>query len=54
MSKTELVVCGVPFEKENDEKLLEILGVLKSAGVTSIQIYTFWNRFEPKEKGAFD
>jgi hypothetical protein len=50
-AKHEIVVCGVPFESEHE---VEALKTLKSIGVTSVQIYTFWNRFEPKEQGSFD
>lgn len=50
---TELVICGVPFEKD-DETVLEALGELKAMGVTSVQIYTCWNMFEPEARGVFD
>ena len=49
--KHEIVVCGVPFETEHE---VEALKKLKDIGVTSVQIYTFWNRFEPEEQGRFD
>jgi len=49
--KHEIVVCGVPFETEHEQ---DALRQLKDIGVTSVQIYTFWNRFEPEKRGAFD
>jgi hypothetical protein len=47
----EIVVCGAPFGTP-DEK--DALKRCKDAGVTSVQIYTFWNKFEPDKKGVFD
>lgn len=47
----EVVVCGVPFESEHEE---DALRQLKDIGVTSVQIYTFWNRFEPAKREVFD
>lgn len=47
----EIVVCGVPFETEHEKEALQRL---KEIGVTSVQIYTFWNRFEPETRGSFD
>ena len=47
----EIVVCGVPFETEHEQ---EALRQLKDIGVTSVQIYTFWNRFEPEKRGGLD
>ncbi len=47
----EIVVCGVPFETEHER---DALSRLRDIGVTSVQIYTFWNRFEPSGRGQFD
>ena len=49
--KRELVVCHVPFEKPN---IKEILSQLKKDGVTSVQIYMHWKKFEPEFRGGFD
>ncbi len=52
MSEThEIVVCGVPFETDQE---VEALRQLKRIGVTSVQIYTFWKNFEPSGRGQFD
>lgn len=42
----EMVVCGIPIERE-------VLERAKDIGFTSVQIYTFWRDFEP-EPGRFD
>ena len=49
--KTEVVICGVPFENENIRKILR---QMKADGVTSVQIYIHWNRIEGKGRGQFD
>lgn len=46
----EIVVCGVPFGSDGEVKALQ---QVKKLGFTSVQIYTFWKEFEPKE-GVFD
>lgn len=63
---SELVVCGVPFGgKVRDEaggperpitreELKAACLELKGLGVTAVQIYCFWNKFEPEREGAFD
>lgn len=51
MNKTEVVVCGVPFESPN---VKEILQKMKEDGVTSVQLYMNWNRYEPNQRGVFD
>lgn len=48
---TEVVVCGVPFEAPN---VKEILRKMKKDGVTAVQIYMHWNRYEPDVRGEFD
>ncbi len=53
MMMRELVVCGVPFEEE-DAVVRQALKELKEMGVTSVQIYTFWNMFEPNARGQFE
>ena len=53
MMMRELVVCGVPFE-EKDAVVRQALKELKEMGVTSVQIYTFWNMFEPNARGQFE
>lgn len=49
--KRELVICGVPFGNDN---IKEILKQMKTDGVTSVQIYMHWNKFEPNTRGEFD
>lgn len=49
--EAEIVVCGVPFETPHED---EALRRLADIGVTSVQIYTFWNKFEPEQRGLFD
>ena len=51
MKEHEIVVCGVPFECP-DEK--EAIRKLKETGVTSVQIYVYWSKIEPDERGKFD
>ena len=46
----EIVVCGVPFGTDGEKKALK---QVKDHGFTSVQIYTFWKDFEPKQ-GEFD
>lgn len=48
----EIAVCGVHFDKDK-ESAREQLRKLKEDGVTSVQIYCHWNRFEPDERGVF-
>lgn len=47
----ELVVCGVPFGSPREKEALQ---KVKKAGLTSVQIYTYWKNFEPEKKGGFD
>lgn len=47
----EIVVCGIPFGKAEER---EALRIVKDAGFTSVQIYVFWNRIEPRKRGEFD
>ncbi len=47
----EIVVCGIPFG-QNDEK--DCLQIARDCGITSVQVYTHWNRFEPAARGEFD
>ena len=49
--KREVVICGVPFEHPD---IKNILKRIKEDGATSIQIYTYWNVFEPEKRGEFD
>ena len=49
--KSEVVICGVPF---NDENIEEILKKIKADGFTSVQIYTHWGIIEPMKRGKFD
>ncbi len=44
----EIVVCWVPDED------MEVLHYLKEHGFTAVQLYVFWERFEPKARGEFD
>ena len=48
----EIVVCGVPFEK-GEEEAKKALAKLKADGVTAVQIYCHWNKFEPEARGEF-
>ncbi len=48
--KTEVVMCGVPFD---DPNVSDYLRKMKEDGVTSVQIYVQWNLYEPK-RGEFD
>ena len=48
----EIAVCGVHFGKDK-ETIREELRRLKEDGVTSVQIYCHWNKFEPKVRGVF-
>lgn len=48
--KTEVPVVTAPW---GDPDCVDKMRQMKDAGVTSIQIYTFWREFEP-EKGRFD
>ena len=65
----ELVVCGVPFGAKvldseagahaaerpiSRKELVDACLELKKLGVTSVQIYTFWNKLEPNERGVFE
>lgn len=47
----EIVVCGIPFG-QNDEK--DALQKARDCGITSVQIYTHWNLFEPNARSEFD
>ncbi len=47
---SEIVICGVPFGTPAEEDALKLV---KEHGFTSVQIYTFWNRFERERQGAF-
>lgn len=49
--KTEVVVCGVPFENPDVKNILK---KMKADGVTAVQIYMHWNRYEPNKRGEFD
>lgn len=49
--KRELVICHVPF---NEPNIKEILAQMKKDGVTSVQIYMHWKKFEPEKRGEFD
>ena len=49
--KTEVPVVTAPWD---DEKCLDKMRQMKAAGVTSIQIYTFWRDFEHDKRGVFD
>ena len=50
--KTEVVVCGVPsFDEPYTAGMLR---QMKEAGVTAVQIYTFWRDYEPNERGKFE
>ncbi|GHU79309.1 hypothetical protein FACS1894191_1830 [Clostridia bacterium] len=51
-TEPEVVVCGVP--SFDDPNTPEMLRQMKASGVTSIQIYTFWRDYEPKERGKFE
>lgn len=48
---SEVVVCGVPFDNPDVKSILK---KMKKDGVTSVQIYMHWNRFEPNRRGVFD
>ena len=48
----EIVVCGVPFDK-GEEEAKKALAKLKADGVTAVQIYCHWNKFEPDTRGEF-
>lgn len=49
----EIVVCGIPFEKEREE-VTKALEYVKEQGFTSVQIYVYWRNFEPEIRGEFD
>lgn len=42
----EMVVCGIPFGTPVEKDALKLA---KDHGFTSVQIYTFWRDFEPRE-----
>lgn len=48
----EIAVCGVHFETDK-ETIRKQLAQLKADGVTSVQIYCHWNKFEPEARGSF-
>lgn len=48
----EIAVCGVHFN-EDKETVRKELAQLRADGVTSVQIYCHWNKFEPQERGSF-
>ena len=48
----EIAVCGVHFN-EDKETVRRQLAQLKADGVTSVQIYCHWNKFEPEKRGEF-
>ena len=50
--KHEIAVCGVNFNSDQ-ETILSQLARLKEDGVTSVQIYCHWNKFEPNKRGEF-
>lgn len=47
----EVVMCGVPFK---DPNVSSYLRKMKEDGVTSVQIYVQWNKYEPNKRGEFD
>jgi len=47
----EVVMCGVPFD---DPNVSDYLRKMKEDGVTSVQIYVHWNKYEPNCRGEFD
>lgn len=49
--KREVVMCGVPFD---DPNVRDYLRKMKEDGVTSVQIYVHWNKYEPERRGEFD
>ncbi|MDF2543282.1 MAG: hypothetical protein K0S47_3000 [Herbinix sp.] len=49
----EIVVCGIPFEKDAEE-IKSALSYVKEQGFTAVQIYVYWRNFEPEIKGVFD
>ncbi|MCL2352555.1 MAG: beta-galactosidase [Firmicutes bacterium] len=51
-SAPEIVVCAEQIWDRPD--VSSILNQMKAAGVTSVQIYTFWKDFEPNERGGFE
>lgn len=48
----EIAVCGVHFDRDKETVRRE-LAQLKADGVTSVQIYCHWNKFEPEKRGIF-
>lgn len=48
----EIAVCGVHFDKDK-ENVRKELKQLKEDGITSVQIYCHWNKFEPQKRGEF-
>ncbi len=48
----EIVVCGIPFEGEEQE-IRKALRFVKEKGFTSVQIYVYWRDFEPEERDGF-
>lgn len=48
----EIVVCGIPFEKERDE-VVKALNYVKEHGFSAVQIYVYWRDFEPEVRGEF-
>ena len=49
--KTEIVVCGIPFDTPDED---DALRRVKELGFTSVQIYTFWRDMEPAGRGGFE
>ncbi len=49
--KTELVVCGIPFDTPDET---DSLRRVRELGFTSVQIYTFWRDLEPAGRGGFE
>jgi hypothetical protein len=49
----EVVVCGIPFDKDEDE-IRNALSYVKEHGFTSVQIYVYWREFEPNQRGLFE
>ena len=49
--KTEIVICGAPFDTPDE---VDALRRVKELGFTSVQIYTFWRDMEPAARGGFE